>query len=91
MLRALCSSVRRCLRSSVHLHLANSANGLPTGTRLIQDGCSEAWGHADQQWPAGLGINEELQKGPVTLTAGSVFTKVEADGSRLSGSWRIQQ
>ena len=75
----------------MHRRPGNAANGLPTGTRLTQEGCRKAWGHADEQWPAGLGINEELQKGPVTLTAGCVFTKVEADGSRLSGSWRIQQ
>ena len=53
-------SARCCLRSSGHWQLGNSANGDPTGPRLLQEGCSELWGHADQQRPAGLGINEKL-------------------------------
>ena len=53
-------SVHRCLGSSGQWQLDNPANGEPTGLRLLQEGCSELWGHADQQRPAGLGINEKF-------------------------------
>ena len=41
-------SAHRCLGSSGQWQLDNPANGEPTGLRLLQEGCSELWGHADQ-------------------------------------------
>ena len=55
--------MRRCLRSSIHWQLGNSANGLPTVTRLAARAAAKCGSRLTM---VRVRINEELKKGPVT-------------------------
>ena len=59
---------------------------------MIHKGFSEGRSRADQQWAAGLGVDQQLQKGPVVWAASLKRTKIECDGGRsISMGLRVEQ